>query len=88
MIEDSDERPVDLPGDLDHERMAEAALAILSLTADDWGNVWKGLDWNLMNLLFNRGWISDPHNKNKSVQLSSSGREAATQFLYELFGRT
>jgi hypothetical protein len=33
------------------DRLAEAALAILSLTLHDGGRVWKGLDWDLMDLL-------------------------------------
>jgi hypothetical protein len=31
--------------DIDTDKLAEAALAILSLTLHDGGRVWKGLDW-------------------------------------------
>lgn len=82
-----EKRPVALPDDLDQEKMAEAALALLSLTSDQYGSVWKGLDWDLMNLLFNKGWISDPQTKNKSVQLSAVGRESADRFRREHFSR-
>ena len=46
--------------DLDHEKLAEAALAILSLSLWDEeyeARVWKGLDWNLMNLLHDKGCL-------------------------------
>jgi hypothetical protein len=38
-----------LPHELDTDKLAEAALAILSLTIHDDGRVWKGLDWDLMD---------------------------------------
>ena len=44
-----------LPEDLDADKLAEAALAILSLTLHDGGRVWKGLDWDLMDLLHEKG---------------------------------
>ena len=37
-----------LPENLDHEKLAEAALAILSLSAwdEEYGSrAWKGMDW-------------------------------------------
>jgi hypothetical protein len=77
--------PVELPSDLDHEKLAEATLGILSLTLDDHGNVWKTLDWDLMNLLFNNGWIDDPVHKHKSVQLTTKGRAIAEGFLVKHF---
>jgi len=37
--------------DIDTDKLAEAALAILSLTLHDNGRVWKSLDRDLMDLL-------------------------------------
>jgi hypothetical protein len=45
----------DFPDWVDSDRLAEAALVILSLTLHDGGRVWKGLDWDLMNLLHEKG---------------------------------
>jgi len=45
----------DLPHDLDTDKLAEAALAILSLTRHEGGRVWKGLDWELMGPLHDKG---------------------------------
>ena len=45
------------PTDIDTEKLAEAALAILSLTLHDGTLVWKTLDWDLMDLLEEKGWV-------------------------------
>jgi len=85
-MRDDDERPVQLPEGLDREKLAEAALALLSLTLHDGGRVWKGLDWDLMNLLFHRGWTLDPVGKAKSVVLTEDGEVRAREFLAKHFG--
>ena len=85
MSEDFD-RPTDLPEELDGEKLAEATLAILSLTLHG-GRVWKALNWNLMNLLFEKGWICDPVSKTKSVLLTEEGKALARPFLVKHFGR-
>jgi hypothetical protein len=76
---------VELPPNLDQEKLAEAALGILSLTLDENGNVWKMLNWDLMNLLFNKGWLQDPIRKTKSVQLTPEGQAVAEDFLVKHF---
>ncbi len=77
----------DLPKDIDLDKLAEATLAILSLTLHNGGRVWKGLDWDLMDLLYKKGWIEDPHSKAKSVLLTEEGYRLAGEFLRRLFGR-
>jgi hypothetical protein len=79
-----------LPPDLDREKLSEAALAILGLTAHaDHGIVraWKGLDWDLLDVLFEKGWISDPKGKTKSVVFSDEGTRLAEEFLTKHFGQ-
>jgi hypothetical protein len=44
--------------EIDTDKLAEAALAILSLTIHDDGRVWKGLDWDLMDLLHEKDGLS------------------------------
>jgi hypothetical protein len=78
-----------IPGNLDQNKVAEAALAILSLSrmVDPYGvSAWKGIDWDVMNLLFEKGWISDPVGKQKSVGISDEGIKLADQFLEKYFG--
>jgi hypothetical protein len=76
-----------LPSDLDNDKLAEAALAILSLTLHDGGRVWKGLDWALMDLLHENGWIVDPVTKSNSVVLTEDGERLAREFLQTHFAR-
>jgi hypothetical protein len=68
--------------DIDQEKLAELTLAILWLTAEGDGHymrAWKGIDWAAMNLLFEKGWIGDPKNKNKSVYFTAEGLASARE---------
>jgi hypothetical protein len=70
--------------------LAEVALAILSLTAHkNMGGVraWKGMDWDLLNILYQKGWIGDPVGKQKSVVFTDEGEDLATKFLEKHFGK-
>ncbi len=69
------------------QKLCESALALLSLTLHD-GRAWKGLDWNLMDLLFEKGWITDPKSKAKSVVLTDEGERLAGEFLRKHFGQS
>jgi hypothetical protein len=62
-----------LPDALDLDKLAEAALAILSLTLHDNGRVWKSLDWDLMDLLEEKGWIVEARSRAKSLILTEDG---------------
>jgi hypothetical protein len=75
------------PDEIDSDKLAEAALAILSLTLHEGGRVWKGLDWDLMDLLHEKGWIVDSRSKAKSVVLTEEGERLAQKFLRRHFGR-
>ena len=81
---DDQEREINLPSELDTEKLAEVALALLSLTLHS-GRVWKALDWDLMNLLHQKGWIADPVSKTKSVVITAEGEELAKSFLVKHF---
>lgn len=79
-----------LPPDLDREKLSETALAILGLTAHANHGVvraWKGLDWDLLDVLFEKGWIADPKGKTKSVVFSDEGARLADEFLTKHFGQ-
>jgi hypothetical protein len=83
---DEQDRRVDLPSELDSDKIAEVALALLSLTRHS-GRVWKSLDWDVMNLLFEKDWICDPVSKTKSVALTEDGERLASEFLAKHFAR-
>jgi predicted transcriptional regulator len=78
------------PPDIDRDKLNEAALAILGLTAHtDRGitRAWKGMDWDLLDELFTRGWIDDPKGKSKSVVLTDEGARLSEELLRKHFGK-
>lgn len=82
--------PMSIPDDIDAEKLAEVALAILSLSAyqDGFGvRAWKGMDWDVMEMLHERGWIQDPKGKAKSVEVTEEGLEKAEVFLQRHFSK-
>jgi hypothetical protein len=79
-----------LPPNVDREKLSQAALAILGLTAfGEYGMVraWKAMDWDLLDALFEKGWIADPKGKAKSVVLTADGARLAQDFLATHFGK-
>ena len=80
-----------LPDTIDEQKLAEAALAILGLTAHRFHTqtrVWKGMEWDLLAVLHERGWIEDPVGKAKSVALTEEGERLADDLLERHFGRS
>jgi hypothetical protein len=78
-----------LPPNLNHDKLGEAALAILGLTAFRDHHVvraWKGMDWDLLDVLYEKGWIADPKSKAKSVVLTDEGAQLAQELLQRHFG--
>jgi hypothetical protein len=76
--------------DIDEQKLAEAALAILSLTLHGEAGAsraWKGMSWDLLDVLYKKGWIYDPVGKQKSVVFSEEGEELATKFMEKHFGK-
>ena len=54
----------------DRDKVDEMVLALLWLTPSGDGRAWKGHDWEAMERLHARGYISDPKSKAKSVVLT------------------
>ena len=71
---------------LDTDKLAEATLGLLALTRHDGYRAWKGIDWGVMALLHDRGWIEDPRGKAKSVVLTPTGLALAEAMLMKHFG--
>ncbi len=66
----------------DHDKVDEVVLALLSLTMFREGEEtrsWKGQAWEVMDRLFEQGWISDPKSKAKAVWLTETGKVRAEQ---------
>ena len=62
----------------------DLALALMYLTLHDGQRAWKGLDWEVMDHLHERGFISDPRNRAKSVVLSDEG-VARAKAMFEMY---
>ena len=78
-----------LPSNVNQDKLSEAALAILGLTAfSDRQSIraWKGMDWDLLDQLYARGWIGDPKGKAKPVAFTTEGARLAEEFLIRHFG--
>jgi hypothetical protein len=66
---------------IDADRIDEATLALLYLGLHDRYRAWKGFDWGAMDRLHQKGLISDPVGKAKSVVFTEEGlREAERLF--------
>jgi hypothetical protein len=72
--------------DYNKDKVAEAALALLYLTLRNKYRAWKGLDWDIMNRLHERGYVFDPKNKNKSIEFTEEGLHKAEGLFKQLFG--
>lgn len=72
---------------LDLAKIDDAVLALLLLGRHDGDRVWKGFDWNAMDRLHEKGYITDPKGKAKSVCLTDEGLARAQRLLEELFGK-
>jgi len=51
--------------EIDTEKIDEAVLALLYLTLHEDARAWKGFDWDAMNRLHEKGFISNPVGKAK-----------------------
>ncbi len=73
--------------DTDRDRIDEAVLALLWLNLDTTGTAWKGFDWQAMERLHERGFISNPARKTKSVGLTEQGLAEGERLFRALFAR-
>jgi len=74
--------------DADVKTLQHAVLALLHLnTFDDKSGkrAWKALPWSVMDQLHDKGYISDPATKAKSVCLSDEGARLSEELFERLF---
>ena len=70
----------------DSDKIDEVVLALLHLTLHDGNRVWKSFDWEAMNRLHEKGFISKPVNKAKSVVLTETGLRESEKLFKKFFG--
>lgn len=73
--------------DIDTEKVDEAVLAVLYLTLHDHVRAWKGIYWEAMARLHQKGLIEDPVGKQKSVVFTDEGLRKAANCFDKLFAR-
>ena len=79
----------DTESDIDENKIDDAALALLYLTMhnDTFGTrAWKNIDWDVMDRLYEKGYISNPQSKAKSVAVTSEGEKRSKELFIKLFG--
>jgi hypothetical protein len=72
----------------DMDKVDEAVLALLYLNFfGDQGAIraWKGFDWDAMDRLHEKGFISEPKSKAKSVIVTEEGQKAAEELFTRYF---
>lgn len=73
----------------DQDRVDEMVLALLYLTSSQdrfATRAWKGLDWETMDRLYKKGYISNPKGKSASVALSEEGARLSKELFFKHFG--
>ena len=74
--------------DIDAEKLEQTVLALLYLNSFQEGSgrrAWKGFPWTVMDALHEKGYISNPATKNKSVWLSQEGVKLSEELFEKLF---
>ncbi len=74
---------------IDEGKVDEAVLALLYLTSSEMNGVtraWKGHDWDALNRLYEKGLISNPRSKAKSVLLTDEGAKKSKELFTKMFG--
>jgi hypothetical protein len=76
----------------DKEKVDEYTLALLYLVVHNrmegfGARVWKGFDWETMNRLHEKGLITDPIGKAKSVIITEEGFKTAEALFEKHFGK-
>ena len=74
----------------DKEKVDEATLALMWLVteSDKYGSrAWKSFDWDTLDRLHEKGFISDPKRKAKSVILTEEAVELSETLFKRLFSK-
>jgi len=75
--------------EIDSDKIDDAVLALLYLTLHDGdgARAWKGFDRDNLNRLHDKGFISDPVGKAKSVVLTDEGLRESERLFRQPFAR-
>ena len=72
---------------LDNDKIDDAVLALLLLGIHEDDRAWKGFDWDTLDRLHKKGFISNPRGKAKSIVFTAKGLLEAQRLLEKLFAK-
>ena len=73
---------------LDLDRIDEAVLALLYLGLHEHFRAWKGFDWDALARLHEKGMISDPRRKTKSIVFTEEGLRRSKERFEAMFTKS
>lgn len=73
--------------DVDTEKVDEAVLALLYLGLHERVRAWKSFDWDAMERLHKKGYITSPVSKAKSIVFTEEGLRESERLILKLFTR-
>lgn len=73
--------------EFDDDKIDEAVLALLFLGLHNEFRAWKGFDWDAMDRLYEKGFITNPKGKAKSVVFTEEGLAESERLLWKMFGK-
>ena len=74
--------------DIDYDKIDDCTLALLHLVTsqDKYGaRAWKAFDWETMNRLHEKGYISNPRSKDRSIAMSEEGLSRSRELFEQFF---
>ena len=82
------ERDADEGGNMEYDasKVEEVVLALLGVFEFEQGRVWKRYDFEVMDALHEKGYITAPRNRNESVHLTEQGLQIAKRLAQKHFG--
>jgi len=74
--------------EIEKDKIDNAVLALLQLGLHNGDRVWKSFDWEAMNRLHEKGYITDPVGKTKSVIFTEQGLQESDRLFNLMFEKT
>ena len=74
----------------DQDKVDDFTLALMSLVFHrdkDATRAWKGFDWETLDRLYEKGMISNPKGRARSVLITEEGLKKSEKLFRELFGK-
>lgn len=73
----------------DKDKVDEMALVLMYLTGFNDGyetRAWKSMDWEVLDRLYEKGYIGDPEGKARSIILTEAGEKLSEKLFFKNFG--